>query len=353
MSPRAALAALASPLTQPVLLLAALGFYAIVAVGLALYALFSGAFYLLGLVVLGIALAVAVPAWLGYLLKLIESRALGRSPPVAELDLFLPGGSGRQLFPLVPLALLLGAGALLGSASPALAAAVVGALAVAWLPGHFMLLALTNSPLASVNPLALWRLYRRLWPGVLWLPAALAVAVATLAADLPFALDAALAVLWGLALASLAGELLASLDVAAETDIAPPVAARPGTEETRTLAARTRVLNHAYGLISRGNRDGGFRHIEHYLATDPDPGAADLWFFAELWHGELGEAPLFYAQGLLRRLLAAGEDTAAMKVTLRCLAANARFRPHAEDLPALLAAAEALGNRDVLAAYRR
>ena len=347
MSPRELLAALAAPVVQPVLLLAALGFLALVALGLGLLALFGGTFYLLGWIGFGVVLLVAAPAFAGYLLQLIDALALPRERPVAELDLFLPGGRGRRLFPFLPLAALAGLYLALGSRVPEFAAPLTAVLAVAFLPGQIALFALTASPLASLDPRGHWRLARRIGPAAAWLPACLLLAGLSFVAGPPPLAAAALAIYWGLAFATLAGRLLGRLDVAAETSIAPPLESDPRKADLR---ARTRALNHAYGFISRGNRDGGFRHLAQQVAADADPTGADLWYFDALWQGELGEAPLFYARELLPRLLADGRQVEAMKVTLRCLAANPRFRPEDADLPALVAAAEALGNREVLAA---
>jgi hypothetical protein len=41
------------------------------------------------------------------------------------------------------------------------------------------------------------------------------------------------------------------------------------TERERHLVSRTAVLKHAYGIISRGNRDKGLEHIYDALAEDP------------------------------------------------------------------------------------
>lgn len=114
-----------------------------------------------------------------------------------------------------------------------------------------------------------------------------------------------------------------------------------------TIKKREHALNHAYALISRGNRRGGFAHLDSYAATEPERVAAELWFFNAMLRWDLGDAPLFYAQELLGDLLDAHEDTAAMKVCLRCLQENPAFRPKLDDVPRLRAAALKLGNLEV------
>jgi len=139
-------------------------------------------------------------------------------------------------------------------------------------------------------------------------------------------------------------------------DPVPGVAASPDMPRT-TLSAdepaphllrqREQVLNHAYGLISRGNNKGGFAHIGEYVMKEPDRVNAEVWFFHAMLRWDVGDAPLFYAQRLLTDLLDAGHDTAAMKVCLRCLEENPYFRPRLEDVPRLRQVAERLGNDEV------
>ena len=116
---------------------------------------------------------------------------------------------------------------------------------------------------------------------------------------------------------------------------------------------RTSILSHAYGFISRGNRDGGLSHVFAWLAEDPDPDAAWEWFFQGMLRWENNEAALYFAQHYLARLLAADEPLRANKVVLRCRLINERFRPLAEDLPAAIDAAERAGNRELAESLKR
>jgi putative membrane protein insertion efficiency factor len=114
-----------------------------------------------------------------------------------------------------------------------------------------------------------------------------------------------------------------------------------------TQKQREHALNRAYGIISRGNRDGGFAVLDEYAAAEPSRVAVETYFFHQMLRWQLGDVPLFYAQRLLGDLLDAGEETAAMKVCLRCLQQNPAFRPLLNDVPRLRAVALKLGNTEV------
>lgn len=142
-------------------------------------------------------------------------------------------------------------------------------------------------------------------------------------------------------------------------DPVPQATGQPGAPHTafaeealdaHTLKHRKNALDHAYGMISRGNRDGGFAVLDEYSRTEEQRVAAEIWFFHAMLSWNLGDVPLFYAQRLLGDLLDAGAETAAMKVCLRCLQQNPAFRPHLDDVPRLRATALKLGNTDVAAA---
>jgi putative membrane protein insertion efficiency factor len=128
---------------------------------------------------------------------------------------------------------------------------------------------------------------------------------------------------------------------------APATALAQQVPDPLTLKKREQVLNHAYGIISRGNRDGGFAVLAKYATAEPTPVAAEVWFFHEMLRWKLGDVPLYYAQRLLGDLLDAGEEVAAMKICLRCLQQNPAFRPNLDDVPRLRAVALKLGNSDV------
>lgn len=135
--------------------------------------------------------------------------------------------------------------------------------------------------------------------------------------------------------------------LAAEPAVAPQSALAREVLDAQTLKQRKNALDHAYGIISRGNRAGGFAVLNDYAATEPRRVAVEAWFFHAMLEWNLGDVPLYYAQRLLGDLLDAGEETAAMKVCLRCLQQNPAFRPDLDDVPRLREVAKRLGNRDV------
>jgi hypothetical protein len=101
----------------------------------------------------------------------------------------------------------------------------------------------------------------------------------------------------------------------------PPRRARVAEREQldRTIAkARRAVLNHAYGLVSRGNTGGGLAHIAEYL-TEVEPEAeVAVWFFNEIANWEYSHAALVFGQSLIERLQELGREAEANKLSLRC-----------------------------------
>jgi len=357
MTPAFFLKAVVAPVTEAELALAGALFWIVAALGYGLLVLFAPTpAYLLGFVAFGLALVVVVPALIGYALRVLEAVAMqSRSLPQPEAGMLLPGGGQRRVLPLVPAGLVVATFITLAPRWPGAAWPAAFLVAFALLPWHVMLFAMTGSRARSLDPRAMVRLAVRLWPDWLWLLPAGAAVAATIAAvaALPGVLGIGLSVYWVLALAVLCGRLLARFDVFAETDIGPPVLPAAAEADARLERRRAQALDHAYGLVSRGNRDGGFRYLRQHAGGEADPLGAELRFMEAMWRWDLGEAPLFYAQLLIGRLLDAGADVPAMKVTLRALDANPRFRPLPGDLPRLREAASRLGNEAVLAALDR
>ena len=112
------------------------------------------------------------------------------------------------------------------------------------------------------------------------------------------------------------------------------------------------ALNHAYALLSRGNREGGFAHLNAYADNTSEPLLTRFNLFNAMLRWDLADVPLFYAQFLLPALLDAGQHAMAMKVMVQCLHRNEKFRPNAEDVPRLRALAEQTRQHDVLRALR-
>ncbi|ANO51992.1 hypothetical protein [Woeseia oceani] len=359
MSPDRLLRAVLEPVSAAPLLLTLLLFWVLGCLGVALLRLFTSDeanTFLLGLLGALFIAGVLLPAVLRYLLSLIEERALRRPLPVVGTEHFMLFSQPRRLFAVL---LVMGWSYLFFAVHrvtpPAAAWLVTGAAAVL-LPLQFSLLALTDSPVQSVNPAALVRLLRRLLPDWLWLAALLLVAIVSL--RLLAAVDEGgywrllLALYWLLAVANVCGLLLARIDIAGETDIAVPLPVAPGRQAALDQRQQQKVLNHAYALLSRGNLEGGFAHLRESAGAANEPLLVELAFFNAMLGWSLPDVPLHYARELLPRLLDAGQHAIALKVTVQCLHRNSRFRPRPEDLPRLLAVAAQAGHEDVQRALK-
>ena len=108
---------------------------------------------------------------------------------------------------------------------------------------------------------------------------------------------------------------------------------------------REDVVNHAYGFISRDNREGGFRHVIGEIEKDRDPAGAWAWYFNRMLGWDNQQHALFFAQHYVRDALRHGEDVAALKVIMRCRLVDSRFKPFPEDRQAAIEAAE--NNRNI------
>ncbi len=97
------------------------------------------------------------------------------------------------------------------------------------------------------------------------------------------------------------------------------------------MQERQKVANHAYGFISRGNREGGFAHIREWLEKEIEPDEAWQWFFDEMLKWENKNPALFFAQEYLGQLLDWGHEQEAIKLVSRCLHENERWRPIEEN----------------------
>jgi hypothetical protein len=82
--------------------------------------------------------------------------------------------------------------------------------------------------------------------------------------------------------------------------------------------ARRTVLNHAYGLVSRGNTDGGLAHVAEYLTEVETETEAAVWFFNQIANWEYSHAALIFGQTLIERLRELGCEAEANKLSLRC-----------------------------------
>jgi len=130
-----------------------------------------------------------------------------------------------------------------------------------------------------------------------------------------------------------------------------PVPCDKEVEELRK--ERAAVLDHAYGFISRDNREGGFQHIHNRLEEDPDPDDAWSWFFDQMMLWELKEPALLFAQRYLTRLLHDGDYSKAVKVLTRCRYVNDSFLPLTDDRELACEAAQHCGNEEMAGVLER
>jgi hypothetical protein len=78
------------------------------------------------------------------------------------------------------------------------------------------------------------------------------------------------------------------------------------------------VLNHAYGLASRGNTAGALAHVRDYLQTTETDAEAAIWFFHRIADWESPNTALELGDELIVELEKLGRDADARKLALRC-----------------------------------
>ena len=314
-------------------------------------------FWLVGAAgMLGIWLAVAaIPAFLRYLTMIAEARAEGRDAAPPGIEYFTLVGNVWTLFPVIPafvMASLVGA---VEESWGGVPATILAALLALPFPALIAVLVITHSPLQSVDPRALYRFISRCGTSCWYAPATalLVVIVPGLLASLPPLALNFIDVYLLVALFAVTGAVTRGSNLFAEVDL-PEAAGVVEEKWQRGLARkRTAVLNHAYGLVSRGNRDGGLEHIYRWLADEPDPDAAWPWYFEQMLRWEDSYPALLLAQQYLGRLLESGDEVGAVKLMLRCRLVDESFRPLGADLPRAVAAAEACRNGELAAALSR
>ena len=146
---------------------------------------------------------------------------------------------------------------------------------------------------------------------------------------------------------TLTGGVVANSDAVKLAADPVPEEADPNDEALKLDRERAGVLNHAYGLLSRGNRDGGLRHIDAFLQKSGAILADAEWFFENMLLWEQRDPALFFAQRYLTLLLDRDETVKALKVLHRCGLENPRFRPATADRARLKELIDAHGRDDL------
>lgn len=301
----------------------------------------------------GLLLAFLVlPALLRYLMVVLEARARGVDPGPPGVDMFLLFERPWTLFSVFHLAVIIYSIYLARSISDDAATLVVGLLLIALTPASLAVLALTRSPLASLNPRAVGGLIIRCGTNYWLIPLFLLAALSLLGwlNRLPVSdfFTEFVAIYLLFAAFALTGGALRPFDLHREVGIPEPLVPDADVVAGQLVHERHKVLSHAYGFVSRGNREGGLAHIHAWLAEDPDPDSAWPWFTAQMLRWEQSAAALPLARQYLHRLLRCGEQAAAVKLMLRCRLVDAAFQPLPEDTAALLDAAVHCRNEDLI-----
>ncbi|MGB5258333.1 MAG: hypothetical protein WBN07_06070 [Woeseiaceae bacterium] len=293
-----------------------------------------------------------LPAVLRYQMILLEARAKGVRPAVPGVEFFNWFGNGWTIFPVVIVVFLVWATIAAGKQFGAVAAIAMLVLSGLFFPACVAVLAITHSPLQSINPIALARVWKTC-AATFWLATVFLVVIAwlsMLAEGLPMMLAVLTQLFLFFAFFSLVGSLIQPYGLIDDVYIPdmpqPDEAAAAGEALDKS---RTKVLSHAYGFISRGNRDGGLQHLLAAVDNDPEPVPARSWYFDRMLTWDDPVPALFFAQHTVHDHLQHGEQVPAIKLIMRCRLIDEQFRPFAEDLDAAIQAAEACDN-PVLAA---
>ncbi len=295
-----------------------------------------------------------VPAVIRYQMILLEARAKGATPEVPGIEFFNWFGNGWTLFPVVTVVALVWATAeatrIFGTAGGLVILILAGVL----FPASIAILAITHSPLQSLNPVALTRLLgecaRTFWLATLLLPVFAWLSIQ--AEQLPLMLATLVQLLLSFSFFSLVGSLVRPYGLVENIDL--PLSPEPDATEVAEELEKMRkdTLSHAYGFISRGNRESGLRHLFDRIDEDPDPVGAWAWFFERMLAWDSPLPALFFAQHYVHDHLRHGEHVPAVKLIMRCRLIDKQFRPSPEDIGAAIVAAEACDNQALAADLR-
>lgn len=293
---------------------------------------------------------------LRYNMVLLVARAKGVDPEPPGIEMFSLVGNLWTLFPVVHLAIGYGLVRLGSVALGSGGAFALGAAYLMVLPALLAILAITRSPLESLNLGTAVRLIGRIgmayWaaPAALVLAALLPVVIPELPGIAALIIDLGI----GFGVIAVIGSMVRPFDFFAEVDIEAPLELEPEKVNQRLEKGRVAALNHAYGFASRDNVDGALQHINQWIREeDPYPGDAWPWFFNAMLKWEDSYPALKLAQEYLDLLLHSGDMPGAVKLMLRCKYANAEFRPHAGSRDAAIAAAESAGHGELVEWLRR
>lgn len=343
MLPGSVLKAAILPIIEPAVLFVLLMFWILVCIGTS-----GSAFGLLVLIL-------SLPPIFRYQMIILEAGAKGRAPPSFDAEFFNWTGSMWTLFPLPVVIGLFILGHFAADWFGTAGAYAVLALAGGFLPASFAVLAITHSPAQSLNPFVIGKLMKAIGESF-WLASVYLVLVCWLAIaaeQLPNIAGNFVQLFALFSFSSVTGALIEPYGLIDDVNI-PGVLEADDDEIAESLeTARAAVLTHAYGFISRNNREGGFKHILDWIEKEADVVAAWAWFFERMMLWDDQQHALFFAQKYVHDMLQHGEQIPALKVIMRCQLVNEKFHPFRQDLPAAIEAAESSGNIELATVLKR
>jgi hypothetical protein len=300
-------------------------------------------------------LVLLLPPIFRFQMLVLEATAKGIKPAPLDAENFSFSGSAWALFPLPLIIVIIWLAIVIAQRYGENAQALFLFAVALLLPSVLAVLAITRSPLQSINPVAIGRLLRTcgstFWiaPVYLFLTSWLCLQLDAL----PLPLEILVQLMLSFSFFAVTGALIEPCGLMDNVYI-PDAHERDAEEVLGDIEKhRIAVLGHAYGFISRDNRAGGLRHIIDAIGQDPDPAAAWAWYFNRMLGWENQQHALFFAQRYVHDALRHGERVAAVKAIMRCRLVDERFRPLPDDLPAAIEAARVSGNHELAAVLER
>jgi hypothetical protein len=275
-------------------------------------------------------LTIAVVVWAtgNYLIEIIEQRSIGEGWAVFSLDTVATLRSQLGVVLLLEIAAVVAAFKLLQTYAGLELAWTFAALATVVAPASVALLAVTREPARSLNPMRL--LDAALRTGVPYVGLAVgSTGVAALGVlayrRLGFMelFAASYALFW---LAYSIGWVVYSKRLVLGVHAPRSPEAKLAREQERLKLARTRALDHAYGVASRGNLDSALAYIDQYVASESDALAARQWMYFEMTRWASPRPALVFGERLAADLEAAGQTDTAAKVRLSSAHLDAKSR---------------------------
>ncbi len=342
------------PLTETAVLLSMLAIFIVAEIAAAVVQVFLQSVFPVGVLLALLAAVAILPLTTRYLMETLNARIEG--VPAQPLAVGMLQRFGF-LWSLAPLGAVAGSVWLIVESEARFGASVALVLAAflfALLPAFLAALAISGSLPASLNPLSLVHIVRQTGWAYLTVPVVIVLGTLGLRLAATSGVPGLVVEFGSLYLDfvafSLTGAVVAGSGIRDQVGVPIPDEPDPSKVQAEDLRARQAVVDHAYALVSRGNREGGFAHINAFIDDLQYFGTkADMfeWFFQEMLRWEDAAPALFFAQAYLALLVEADESARALKVVSRCLYEDPRFRPRTGDRARLREMAEAAGQADL------